>query len=157
MKKYKNKGISVIEILIVVSIIAVISAIIIPGFSEFRNQQELKNTTEDVLSLLNEARNNTISSKNSTTYGVHFESDKAVLFQGIYVFNSPSNKQINFDSPIAIPLSGGINLSGGGSDVLFSRITGDTEQDGNIVIRATNDVTKQKVITINKVGVISTN
>ena len=157
MKMSKNKGISIIEILIVIGIIAVISAIIIPNLSDFRRQQVLKNTTEDVFSLLNEARNDTISSKNSTTYGVHFDSDKATLFQGLYNINSVSNKQINFDSQVSIPISGGINLNGGGSDIIFDRITGNTEQDGTIVIRVVNDATKQKVITVNKIGVLSTN
>ena len=157
MKKYKNKGISVIEILIVVSIISVISAIIIPSFSEFKNQQELKNTTEDILSLLNEARSDTVSSINSTTYGVHFEVNKVTLFTGSSFSILPSNKEIDFDNTVTIPIIGGINLSGGGNDVVFNRIIGDTINDGTIILQLTNDVTSQKTITINKLGVISKN
>lgn len=157
MKNIKNKGISLIEILIVVSIIATISAIVVINLSKFRNQQVLQNTTEDVVSLLNEARNSTISSKNSNTYGVHFQSDKTTLFSGASFTSDPSNKQINLDSSVIIPVTGGINLNSGGNDVIFTRISGDTTNNGTITIQLVNDITQQKVITISKIGVISSN
>lgn len=157
MKNIKNKGISLIEILIVVSIIAIISAIVVINLSNFRNQQVLQNTTEDVVSLLNEARNSTISSKNSNTYGVHFQSDKTILFSGASFTSDPSNKQINLDSSVIIPVTGGINLNGGGNDVIFTRILGDTTNNGTIIIQLVNDMTQQKVITISKIGVIGSN
>lgn len=157
MRNIKNKGISLIEILIIVSIIAIISAIVVPNLSKFRNQQVLQNTTEDIVSLLNEARNSTISSKNSNTYGVHFQSDKAILFTGTSFSISPSNKQIDIDSSVIIPVTGGINLNGGGDDVVFTRISGDTTNNGTIIIQLVNDVTQQKVINISKIGVIGSN
>ena len=155
MKIINNKGISLIEILIVVSIVSIISAIVVPSLSRFHDQQALRNTTEDVISLLNEARNNTISSKNSTTYGIHFQADKVILFTGSSFTISPSNKQINFDSVIIIPSVGGINLNGGRSDIIFDRITGDTAEYGTIIIRIKNDVSKQNIVNISKIGIIS--
>ena len=155
MKIINNKGISLIEILIIVSIIGIISTIVVPSLSRFHDQQALRNTTEDVISLLNEARNNTISSKNSTTYGIHFQSNKIILFSGSSFTISPSNKQIDFDSVIIIPSVGGINLNGGRSDIIFDRITGDTVGYGTIIIRIKNDVSKQNIINISKIGIIS--
>lgn len=152
-----NKGISLIEIIIVISIIAILVAIVIPNFSQFKKQQSLQTTKEDIISLLNEARNSTISSKNSTTYGIHFQSDKAILFAGTTFAESPNNKEIDFGSYVEIPTSGGINLNGGGSDVVFNRITGDTLNNGTIVIQLVNDATRQKVISINSIGVVSAN
>lgn len=157
MKKKKNKGISVIEILIAVSIIAIISAIVVPSLSKFHNQQVIKNTAEDVISLLNEARNSTISSKDSNTYGVQFQSDRVILFSGSSFSDSPSNKQINFDSSVTIPAIGGISLNGGGSNVVFDRITGDTANYGTIIIKLISDNTQQKIININKIGIIGSN
>jgi prepilin-type N-terminal cleavage/methylation domain-containing protein len=152
-----NKGISLIEILVVISILAIIVAIVVPNFSKFHNQQALLNTTEDVISLLNEARNNTISSKDSNTYGIHFETSKATLFAGTtYVINS-SNKQIIFDKAVSIPLSGGIILNGGGSDVVFDRLTGETTKYGTVIVRLISDASSQKTINISKLGVIGSN
>ncbi len=158
MKILKNKGISVMEILIVISIIVILASIVVLNLSQFRREQALQNTTSDLISLLNEARNNTISSKNSTNYGVHFESARAVSFiGGTFTETVSTNKQIDIDSSVSIPASGGISLNGGGSDVIFTRISGDTLNYGTIIVRLTSDATRQKIITINKTGVVSSN
>lgn len=156
MKININKGISLIEILIVISIILILAAIVVPNLSFIKKQQALQTTKEDIVSLLNEARNSTISSKNSLTYGVHFQADRAILFSGASYSDSPNNKQISFDSSVTIPATGGINI-GGGSDVVFQRLTGDTINNGTIVIQLVSDATKQKIISINSIGIISSN
>lgn len=157
MIKKKNKGITLIEIIIIISIIGIISAIVIPNLSKFNKQQALKNTTEDIISLLNEARNNTVSSKNSTNYGVRFLRDKAILFPGLSYTDSMLNKQIDFDLAVEISETGGINLNGGGEDIVFSRILGDTDNYGTIIVQLISDTTQQKVINVSKTGVVSAN
>jgi type II secretory pathway pseudopilin PulG len=157
MKILKNKGISLLEVIIAFGVIGILAAIIVPNLSQFHKQQVLQDTSENIISLLNEARNNTISSKNSSSYGVRFQADKAILFAGLSYSDSPTNKQINLDSSVTIPGSGGINLNGGGSDVIFDRITGDTAEYGTIVIRLASDASKQKTVTISKIGVITSN
>lgn len=158
MKISTNKGISLIELLVVVVIISIMVAIIIPSLSTFRNQQALKNTTEDVISLINKARQDTLSSLNSTNYGVHFESTRAVYFSGP-TFTEPNsnNKERKFNSLVKIPTSGGINLNGGGSNIIFTRLTGDTSNYGTIVIQLSSNVAQNKIITINKTGTTSSN
>ena len=151
-----NKGISLIEILIIICIFSIICAIIIPNFSGFQKQQALKNTSEDIVSMLNEARNDTISSKNSNNYGIHFQNDRAILFSGLSFNQSSIIKQINFESPVEIPINNGVNI-GGGNDVIFNKITGETAQSGNIIIQLINDSTRQKIITINSAGIIDVN
>lgn len=157
MINIKNKGISLIEILVIISIISILSAVVISNLSSFHKQQVLKNTTEDLVSLLSEARNSTISSKNSTNYGVRIQTDNAILFTGANFADDVSNKQINFDPAVLVPITGGINLAGGGSDIVFSRITGDTANNGTIVIQLTSDSSKQKTISINSLGIIGVN
>ncbi|MFA6999646.1 MAG: prepilin-type N-terminal cleavage/methylation domain-containing protein [Candidatus Paceibacterota bacterium] len=156
-----NKGMTIIEIIIIIAIIAVISSIVLWNLSSFRNEQALKNTTSDVISILNEARENTISSLNSTNYSVHFEADRAVLFIGAtYSASLPTNEVTIFSPNVIIPATGGINISGGGSDITFKRLTGEVINgtiDSSIVIQLVSDATKQKTITINKTGVISSN
>ena len=156
-KKTKNKGFTAIELIIAIFIIALLSAIIIPNLAKFHNGRVLQNTNEDIISLLNEARNDTISSKDSNIYGIHFQTDRAILFTGASYNVSSSNKEIDFDSAVAIPASGGINLNGEISDVVFDRITGETAGYGTIIIRLTSDATQQKTISISKIGIISSN
>ncbi len=158
MKTIKNKGISIMEILMVISIIGIMTIVVVPNLSKFRNEQNLNNATQDVISLLNKARSNTISSLNSINYSVHFESSRVVYFVGS-VFNNgdATNYSIDFDSSVNIPAIGGISLNGGGSDVIFARISGETANYGTIIIRLTSDVTRQKTITISKTGSVSSN
>lgn len=152
----KNRGISIIEIIIVIAIIGIISSIVMLNLSSFRNEQALRNTTMDIVSFLNKARQKTLSSLNSTNYSVHFETNKAVLFTGsVYSSLDTTNESLIFSPSVAIPTSGGINI-GGGSDVTFERLTGDTI-GGTVVVKLISDPTKQKIITINKTGVTSSN
>jgi prepilin-type N-terminal cleavage/methylation domain-containing protein len=152
----KQKGFSLIEILLVISIIFIIASIASPNLSEFKKQQTLKNTTADIVSLLNEARNNTIASKNSTTYGVRFWEDKAILFIGTSYIDSSDNIQVNFDSYVKISEDDGLNLNNSfNNEVVFSRLTGDTINYGTIKVELVSDSSRYKIISINNIGIIS--
>ncbi len=153
-----KKGIGAIEILISIAILSIVTAVVLPSLSSFKNHQVLVNTAEDIISLLNKARTETLASKNSNYYSVHFETNRAVLFTGGVFNNGDSNNYVvNFDSAVSIPSTGGINLSGGGADVIFTRLSGDTNQNGNIVIQLNSDNNQKKIITIKKTGVSSSN
>ncbi len=157
-----NKGITIIEIVIVIAIIGALSAIIFPSLSKFRQEQALKNTTADIISLLNKAKSDADSLTIATDYSVHFESGRAVYFIGTS-FTEPNatNKEVTLDSSVTIPASGGINLNGGGSDVTFTRLTGDARGYvtgyGTIIVRLVSDSSRQNTITINKTGSVSVN
>lgn len=151
----KQKGFNLIEILLVISIIFIIVSIVSPNLSEFKKQQTLKNTTEDIVSLLNEARNNTIASKNSTNYGVRFWEDKAILFIGTSYIDSTDNKQIDFDPYVKISEDDGLDLNNSIDEVVFSRLTGDTINYGTIKVELVSDSSRYKIISINNIGIIS--
>jgi Tfp pilus assembly protein FimT len=151
------KGNSLIEIVIVMAILVVILVITVPKINDFRDNQVLKNTTAEAVNLLNEAKTNTLSSKNSTVYGVHFASDSATLFTGAtYDSSAITNKTITFDSLVTLPYSN-IVLNGSGEDIIFERLTGNTNNYGTITLQLIGDATKQKVIAVSALGVISLN
>lgn len=163
MKNFTTRGISVIEILITISILTILLAIILPSLSRFRQEQALKNAVADVVSLLNKAKSDADSLTLSTDYSVHFETGKAVYFIGtIYNSSATTNQEVTLDtSVVSIPASGGINLDGGGSEVTFTRLTGDSRGYvtgyGNIIIRLVSDSSRQSTITISKTGSVSVN
>jgi type II secretory pathway pseudopilin PulG len=153
-----QKGISIVEIIIVIAITAMLIIVVLPTLSSFRNQQALRNTTEDVLSLLNEARSDTQGSLNGTNYSVYIQSTQATYFAGsTYTNGLSTNKVVTYDSRATVPASGGINLNGGGSIVTFNRLSGDTSTYGTIIIQLVSDATQQKTITISKTGFASSN
>lgn len=152
-----NKGVTLLEITIVVGILAIMVAIITPSFANFRNKQAVENTTQDLVSLLNEARTNTLLSKSSVFYSVHLETNRAVLFDGgTFDTNDSSNKVITFDTQVSVP-SAGISLNGGEVDVSFDRLTGDTSDYGTIIVSLISNTSISKTITVNQLGVVSSN
>lgn len=146
-----------LELVVVFAIIVLLASIIITSFSQFRNTKVLDTGVENTLSALAKARGNTLSSKNAYQYGVHFEAAQAVLFRGAtYSSSDTSNETIALDSALEIyPIPP--SLTGGGSDVLFDRLTGKTSQNGTVVIRVKSDTSKTKMITINATGIASVN
>lgn len=151
-KNYFNKGINLIEVLIVVAIIGILIAVIIPQFGSFKILQSLQNSTIDVYSAINKARTDTIASVDSKQYGVHFETNQVIIFEGTSYSAGAGSNVINIiSSPTSIS---GISLSGGGSDMYFSRIYGVPNKTGTITLSAGNYT---KIITISATGNISAN
>lgn len=152
-----TRGFTILEILIVIAILGIMIGIIVPSFSNFRNRQAVSNTTEDLVSFLNKARNNTLLSKNSNYYSIHLDTNHAVLFTGgVYDENDNTNEILDFDTLVSVP-AGTVLINGGGSDISFDRLTGDTSDYGTIKVVLTEDVAINKTITINKLGIISAN
>src|SRR5258708_2686684 len=140
-----RKGLTAIELLLAVIILSIIFMVILGPFARFRDAQAVNSAVEQVNSLLNQARSATLSGKESSQYGVHLEAGRAVYFKGA-TFAEPSsyNKEITLDSIVNIS---SINLAGGGSDVVFDQLTGETPEYGSFVIRSKASTT-QKTVTV---------
>jgi len=147
-----KKGFTIIEILVVLAIIGFLVAVVLPSLSTMRSNQVLKSAATDIFSALNKARSNTLSSVDSSEYGVHFESAKIVIFKGT-TFSSadPSNEEILISSPASVS---GISLSGGGAELYFNRLSGAPNKTGTITV--TNG-SLSKVVTISATGAVSLN
>ncbi|MDQ5971635.1 MAG: hypothetical protein QG566_581 [Patescibacteria group bacterium] len=154
MNKY-IKGNTFIEVMLAIAIITVILAVISPAVSSFREKQIIKNATEEVVNLLNEARIDTISAKGGNFYSVRFDSTRAVLFTGsTFVGSDPTNKILTFDTAVTLP-SANISLQGSGIDIIFDKLTGNVSTYGTITLELVSNPAIRKIITINKLGVIS--
>lgn len=148
---FNHKGFTIIEIVIVIAIMALLLAVIASPFQSFRNSKVLDTNSEEALSLLSEARGNTLSAKDGYQYGVHLESSQMVLFRGgTYSSLDASNKTVVLDNALEIS---SIALEGAGSDIIFDKLTGKTAQPGSFVIRAKNDTSKTRTITVVGTGV----
>ncbi len=155
MKRNTKHGFTILEMLLVIAISASVVVIFIPTLSSFRGDHALRATTADVVSLLHEARMQTLSSVNRMQYGVYFETGRAVLFPGS-VFTEPNsqNKEIVFPSDVRIPPVGGISLSSG-TTVVFKRLSGETDSSGTITLERITNSSHTRTITILKTGIVS--
>ncbi|OHA79281.1 MAG: hypothetical protein A2747_02460 [Candidatus Yonathbacteria bacterium RIFCSPHIGHO2_01_FULL_44_41] len=146
-------GFTALELLMVIAILGILSAIILTPFKAFRNSKVLDTASEETLALLSEARGDTLSGKGGYQYGVHFEASQIVLYRGAtYSAGDANNKAVVLDNALEVS---SIALAGGGADVLFDRLTGKTAQNGTAVIRVKSDTSKVRTITIEKTGVAS--
>lgn len=147
------RGFTVIEILVTVSILAILMVIIFLGYSSFRDRMSIDVISNEVVGSLHLARNKTVSSVDSSSYGVHFENNQYVLFKG-NVYNPGDINNIVYTLPAQVEIYA-INLSGGGGEVLFNRINGTTDSDGDITIRLISDPSRLIQINIFASGQIS--
>jgi len=151
-KQYKHKrGVTLIELLIALAILAIISAIVVSPFNSFRLTGALQGDVENVLSFINKARLNTLSSQNDSEYGVHFESGRVVLFKGpTFTEPNPDNEELTFVAGIEAST---ISLTSGVSDVVFERLTGTANATGTVIISAVSDPSISRTLNIYGTGV----
>lgn len=146
-----KRGFTLIEVLVVLAIMTIILTIIISGFTVFQNTQALDKNSETVAEVLQTARVQTLSSKNASQYGVHIGSTSLTLFSGsTYVPGAPDSQNyplLGSDSALSL------SLTGGGTDIVFNRLTGETAEDGTITVSSPLS-NRVRTITIYKTGLI---
>lgn len=146
------KGFTAIEILIVIAIAIIIAGISLSSFSALNKSQALGTETDTILSMIERARSRSISSENSSEYGVRFATSSAALFSGKNYSASSSNNEVeNLNSRTNIS---SINLTGGASAFYFKKITGKPSATGTIVVSLIGEIgtSSSKTITIYSTG-----
>lgn len=151
----QERGAMLIQLLVTIVIIGVLTTIVSVSLSSARTSQALQNSVEEVISALSEARSRTLAGENDSQYGVHLESSRVVIFVGpSYSAGISTNKVVDLDSAIVLA---SIALNGGGSEVLFDQLTGDTNQYGTLIVKRSTTTEGQKTVTITKTGLASSN
>jgi len=155
IQNFYKKGITALEMLFVVSILGILFAIILPQFSTIKENQVMKNATGEIISALHNAQSQSLASVDSIEYGVHFQSDKVIIFKGqVFLVNDVNNKIINIISPASISdvtLDGVSSTTG---DIYFKRLSGAPNKVGTVTISTSS---MSKIITISATGAISLN
>lgn len=147
-----SAGFTITEILIAIAIVSVLSALSVAYFNSFLARNELKNEALKMVDMLRRARGQAMAGQEDSAWGVHFETGKYVLFRGsAYSASDAFNEEISLPAVLTISA---INLNGGGSDAVFSKIRGETSNYGTTTIQ--NDLGETKNILINSYGTIQT-
>ena len=150
----RQRGFTLLELIIAISIMSVITVITIISFASLRSRTDLNGNAQNIISVLNIARSNTISSQQASQWGTHFETSSYALFRGTtYSAVDPDTKIYNLPSTLEIS---NITLDGGGVNTLFDRITGQTQNYGSISVRKISEPTNLINITIEDSGQVTT-
>ena len=145
-----KKGFTVIEILIVISVLGLLSLITLGFFVDYRRSQGTTQDVELISSLLYKARSDAVSSNGSSDYGVHFASSTATTFKGTtYNALDVNNQTFSLTSGNFLSI---ISLTSGGRDVVFNKLTGEAIQSGSLTL--TDPDGGVKVITVYPTGLV---
>lgn len=147
MKKEKQKGFTLVEVLLVIAIMSIIVTVSLSSWQSFSDSTNLGNTAKMIETKIKLAKSYSLSALNDVNYGVHLEVGSVTIFpaDAAYVLNDPDNQ--------VFALTDGVEIYDGvGNDIIFSRLTGITANPGNIGIRIINRPSKTKTITINSQG-----
>lgn len=147
-----KNGFSLIEVIIGVSLLALVASAGWFSFSSYAARRELESGTARVAALLSEARSKTLAGENSSAYGVHFETDRAVLFRApTYSGGNTDNKTELMPRRVTIS-----TVSFSGSEVVFKRLTGAANAAGSVTLSVRGNPSVSRTISVNTLGTIET-
>lgn len=161
--QFPQKSFTLFEVLIVVAILVVLTVIALPNFRFFGKESDLNNSTEEIINTLRLAQNKTLASEDASKYGVFFDDStdphQYTLFKTLPPLFDYVSRDINSDEIHQISKSVEIyeiNLAGGGQEVVFNRLTGETDQFGRVSLRLKSDFSKTRTVGIGSSGKITT-
>lgn len=144
------RGFSLIEVVVVVAIALLLSGLALASFRQFGHRLDVGATAQKIVVTLDDARNRTLGSRADSRWGVHFAADSYTLFPGsTYTAGSSSNEVHALPAGLTIDA---INLAGGGSDVVFDSLTGNTSLTGTVRLALTETPANNQTITITAAG-----
>ncbi len=148
-------GFTFIELILVISLFSIIFVFIIPSIVRPRSFADIVSTQELIYSTVKEAQSLAMTNPQKE-YGIHFEQDKFILFEGsVYSLSDPNNLETTLTTNLTIEL---ITLPSG--DIIFSQLSGEvqnyTSGQDSFVLRE-NNTNDTKIFTINKIGTLNAN
>lgn len=139
-----KSGVSLIELLLVIAIIAVLGATTIPAGSSFLVRNHLRNKTNEVVSSLRTAQINSLSGKENSQWGVHISASQIIMFKG----SSYSAPGTSFDQKYNIPTSISITQT----EIVFDKLTGNPDTTATITV--SSNAGQSNTVTVNEVGAV---
>jgi type II secretory pathway pseudopilin PulG len=139
-----KKGITLIELLLVVAIMIVIAVSTASFGSAFLVRNRTDNKVNEVVSSLRTAQINAMSGKGNSQWGVYTTSTEIILFMG----TSYASRDNTYDQTFFVPPS----VSVSAAEVIFDTITGNP--DATETISISNDIGESFSVNVNGVGIV---
>jgi prepilin-type N-terminal cleavage/methylation domain-containing protein len=151
----RKSGFTLVETLMVVAITVIVATIAFFSFSGYGSMEAISKDQGRVVSVLEKARALTLDSYNSSVYGVHFAANTVTVFAGAaYSPADPANIVTNLSPKVYIK---NVSLAGGGSDIIFNRLSGETNQPGTTTLALVSASTTTSTIVVYGTGLVQPN
>jgi len=147
-----KKGFTLVELLIVISIIVILAATSVPIYGNIQISSQLNENSSQIIQTLRTAKERSIAGFNNQNHGVKFEPGKHILYQG----ESYSLRNPDYDREIYLndDLSFYFDLNGLGelNDINFSLSKGIPNKIGTIEL--SHSTKGPRNIIINEMGIV---
>lgn len=129
--KSKDKGFTLVEMIIVMAILAIISSLLFSVFYNLNNYKSLERDAAEVRACLEEARIYTQGSRNDSSYGVYFSDSGVTLFKGdSWITKEKEIREHVFNRSTGLVVD---DISEG-DEVVFSGLFGKPDMAGDITL-----------------------
>lgn len=147
----KKNGYTLIELIISLSIIAILSVGIVVTYQYFKRDTETETAAQKIIASLREVQSRALASQDNSTWGIHLGRNSYVIFSGTYDQTNPKNETIVLGTSVVID---NISLHNSVNEIIFSKLTGATENYGQFdVVSIVSG--SAKTITVTKEGKIT--
>ena len=146
-KPFCNKnGFTLLELLLSISIFALISVISAPVFLSLQSENEISIAATTLSDILHRTQLKSQGAENNSAWGVEIVSSTIKIFKG----ENFSGRDQSFDEDFI--LGTGVNASGL-NEVIFSKVYGYANTTGTIIL--THQDGRQKQVDFNQLGVVT--
>ncbi len=152
-----KSGFTIIEVLVVSAILAVLVTISVQSFFSIQKKTDVDGAVNEFTAVIKLAQSRTLASENEGQYGVYINTSPTphqyIMFKGTsYTLRDPA-----YDTVYPLPKTVeffGISL-GGGNEIVFSKLTGESGVSGTVSLRNKADTTQSKTVYVTNSGVIN--
>lgn len=117
MAPKKSAGFTLLEMLLVITIITILMAVSVPLYASLSNRNQLQVSTSLLAQDLYQAQANSRAELNNSAWGVAINGQTITLFQGNSYASRSTAQDVNYVVPTAIQMSGN-------SQIVYSRLYG---------------------------------
>ena len=148
------KAFTLIELLVVIGITAILAVFFIMSPLSFRSQQDLNLTVSEMIAVLRNAQDNSISQESGSVWGIYFDNINGSGFYDFFSGRHYSSVNIVSRSSLRSNIKFVQPAIGVSSTVIFSAVSGLPVASTTIIIALREDSSSSRAITINANGQI---